>query len=152
MYSSCDTGLTAGATISPRSWGKCRFFSLAAQTIYKWLLKIIKLKIVYGSFGEMTTFLPKDISKSNEGVFLTTMGAKSKTFSTPIQFDLDSNGKLTENVPKTYNSSEPLCQMYTGQRCRRHLAGKYVFVQPPYSQKEVEDKLDAAFLVISQSK
>lgn len=103
------------------------------------------------SFGEMTTFLPKDISKSNEGVFLTTMGAKSKTFSTPIQFDLDSNGKLTENVPKTYNSSEPLCQMYTGQRCRRHLAGKYVFVQPPYSQKEVEDKLDAAFLVISQS-
>ncbi|CAG9853530.1 unnamed protein product [Phyllotreta striolata] len=103
------------------------------------------------SFGEITTFMPNSISKTNDGDFLPSGAGKSKTFSTPIQFDLDSSGKLMENTPKIHNASEPLCQMYTGQRCRRLLAGKYVFIQPPYTQKEIEDKLDAAFVVISQS-
>ncbi|XP_057651083.1 tyrosine-protein kinase transmembrane receptor Ror-like isoform X2 [Diorhabda carinulata] len=103
------------------------------------------------SYGEITTFVPNSIAKDRHNDFLTTVGSKSKTFSAPIQFDLDSSGKLPENVPKPYNSSQPLCQLYVGQKCRKHLAGKFVFVQPPYSQKDIEDKLDAAFLVISQS-
>ncbi|XP_050512486.1 tyrosine-protein kinase transmembrane receptor Ror-like isoform X2 [Diabrotica virgifera virgifera] len=103
------------------------------------------------SFGEITTFLPNGIAKASNNDFLTTVGGKAKTFSTPIEFDLDSNGKFTENIPKIYNSSQPLCQLYTGHKCRRQLSGKFVFVQPPYSQKDIEDKLEAAFLVISQS-
>ncbi|XP_072393003.1 tyrosine-protein kinase transmembrane receptor Ror-like isoform X2 [Diabrotica undecimpunctata] len=103
------------------------------------------------SFGEITTFLPNGIAKASNKDFLTTVGGKAKTFSTPIEFDLDSNGKFTENIPKIYNSSQPLCQLYTGHKCRRQLSGKFVFVQPPYSQKDIEDKLEAAFLVISQS-
>ncbi|KAJ8984042.1 hypothetical protein NQ317_012266, partial [Molorchus minor] len=38
-----------------------------------------------------------------------------------------------------------------GKRCKGYLSNKYVFVQPPHTQKGIEDKLDAAFLVISQS-
>ncbi|KAJ8950729.1 hypothetical protein NQ318_011220 [Aromia moschata] len=102
------------------------------------------------SFGEITTYLPNTAGKANTGDYLSTVGSKSKTFSAPIEFDLDSTGKLMENVP-IYNHSEPFCQIYRGQRCKDYLADKYVFVQPPHTQKDIEDKLYAAFLVISQS-
>lgn len=68
-----------------------------------------------------------------------------QTASNPILFD-----KPLEPVFK-YNSSEKFCQMYKGNRCRDFLEGKYVFVQPPYSQDEIELKIEKAFGVISQS-
>ncbi|VEN42632.1 unnamed protein product [Callosobruchus maculatus] len=105
------------------------------------------------SYNDITTFLPNTIARSSNGEFTPTLGSKSKTFSTPIQFDLDANGKILENTAPVplYNSSEPFCQLYRGSKCKNYLANRYVFVQPPYSQKEIEDKLDASFLVISQS-
>lgn len=51
-----------------------------------------------------------------------------------------------------YNSSQPFCQMYTGNTCKHYLAGKYVFVQPPYTQENIETKLENAVTVVSQSK
>ncbi|CAG9821424.1 unnamed protein product [Phaedon cochleariae] len=104
-----------------------------------------------GSHLEMSTFTPNGIAKSSENDYPSTMDAKSKTFSAPIQFDLDSSGKLTDNVPIIYNSSEPFCQLYRGHKCRKYLSDQYVFVQPPHTQKGIEDKLEASFLVISQS-
>ncbi|KAJ8916666.1 hypothetical protein NQ315_000311 [Exocentrus adspersus] len=101
-------------------------------------------------YADITTFLPNTISKSSADRYLSTAGTKSKTFSAPIQFELDASGKITDNVP-IYNSSEPFCQPYRGRRCSNYLENKYVFVQPPYTQHEIEAKLDAAFLVISQS-
>ncbi|XP_074031673.1 tyrosine-protein kinase transmembrane receptor Ror isoform X2 [Leptinotarsa decemlineata] len=104
------------------------------------------------SIDEETTHLPNAIIKShNEEDYSPPTSGNSKTFSTPIQFDLDANGKLTDNIPIIYNTSEPLCQVYKGQRCRKYLANKYVFVQPPHTQRDIEAKLDAALLVISQS-
>ncbi|XP_018562760.1 tyrosine-protein kinase transmembrane receptor Ror isoform X1 [Anoplophora glabripennis] len=124
------------------------------QELHKWgSTDVNTLKIASthpDGFGEITTFLPNTIVKSHTDPYLSTAGAKTKTFSAPIQFDLDSSGKLTDNVP-IYNNSEPFCQPYKGRRCSQYLEGKYVFVQPPYTQQEIEAKLDAAFLVISQS-
>lgn len=39
-----------------------------------------------------------------------------------------------------------------GQVCKNFLAQKYVFVQPPFTQAEVEQKLFGAFSVIMRSK
>ncbi|KAG5876171.1 hypothetical protein JTB14_015726 [Gonioctena quinquepunctata] len=104
------------------------------------------------SFGEVTTYLPNSIIKSHgKDEFSPPLNGNSKTFSTPIEFDLDSSGKLTDSMPVIYNSSEPFCQLYKGQKCRKYMSNEYVFVQPPHTQKDIEDKLDAAFLVISQS-
>lgn len=103
-------------------------------------------------FAEITTFIPNAIAKLNEDTanLFTTSNGNSKSFSTSMQFDLTPNGDIVENAP-IYNSSEPFCQRYTGRRCKQYLANEYVFVQPPYTQKEIEDKLDDAFLVVSQS-
>ncbi|XP_060534424.1 tyrosine-protein kinase transmembrane receptor Ror-like isoform X2 [Cylas formicarius] len=107
------------------------------------------------SFDDITTFLPNSISKLGEKDYQQPeMADKSKTFSAPIQFDLDSTGKLTdENIEKTipYNATEPFCQVYQGGVCNDWLAGKYVFVQPPYTQGEIENKLFSSLAVISRS-
>lgn len=55
---------------------------------------------------------------------------------------------MTANLSAT----EPFCQIYTGQTCSEYLSEKYVFVQPPFSQKNIEEKITSAFLVISHSK
>lgn len=106
----------------------------------------------YDSFSEITTFLPNAIAKMNveTGKLFTSSNVDSKPFPTSMQFDLTPNGDIMESSP-IYNSSEPFCQRYTGRRCKQYLANEYIFVQPPYTQKEIEDKLDDAFLVVSQS-
>ncbi|KAL1500836.1 hypothetical protein ABEB36_006267 [Hypothenemus hampei] len=112
--------------------------------------------------ADMTTFLPNENGKSvemdqDQKLLISTVPQKTKTFSAPITFDLDSSGKLTDNTENhepivVYNGSEPFCQIYKGQVCKNFLANKYVFVQPPYTQEDVENKLFNAFAVISRSK
>lgn len=105
----------------------------------------------HDSLDEITTFLPNTIPKLNENPkLIASSNGNSKPFTTSMQFDLTPNGGIVENAP-IYNSSEPFCQRYTGRRCKQYLANEYVFVQPPYTQKEIEEKLDDAFLVVSQS-
>lgn len=67
----------------------------------------------------MTTFIPNRIAKTadREPHLLSTVPHKVKTFSAPITFDLDSSGKLTDNVESSepavlFNGSEPVCQVY----------------------------------------
>lgn len=104
------------------------------------------------TYAEITTFLPNQVNKLGSNKFVPTSNTNPKTFATPMQFDLEINGEVNqpERVP-VYNSSEPFCQLYKGQRCKNYLANQYVFVQPPHSQKDIEETLEAAFVVISQS-
>jgi receptor tyrosine kinase-like orphan receptor 1 len=81
------------------------------------------------------------LGKQTEGVV--TSNKYEKTF------DLTSTGRVIERV--RHNFSEPLCQAYTGETCKAYMANEYVFVQPPYSQSDIEKMLRDAFLVISQS-
>ncbi|XP_066251770.1 tyrosine-protein kinase transmembrane receptor Ror-like isoform X2 [Euwallacea similis] len=112
------------------------------------------------STGDVTTFLPNPVQKSgnqDQNHLMSTVPQKAKTFSAPITFDLDSSGKVTDNSESSeplvvYNGSEPFCQIYKGQVCKNFLANRYVFVQPPYTQEDVESKLFNAFAVISRSK
>lgn len=67
----------------------------------------------------MTTFIPNRIAKTvdQEPHLLSTVPHKVKTFSAPITFDLDSSGKLTDNVESSepavlFNGSQPVCQLY----------------------------------------
>ncbi|KAF2880458.1 hypothetical protein ILUMI_25706 [Ignelater luminosus] len=55
------------------------------------------------------------------------------------------------NNISTYNISQPFCQLYEGSTCKNYLENKYVFVQPPYTQRNIETKLENAVLVVSQS-
>lgn len=70
-------------------------------------------------------------------------------------FDLEFSptGELTPTQQQATvpNVTEPFCQKYKGERCKDLLGGKYVFIQPLLTQKDIEDKLNNAFLVISQS-
>ncbi|XP_044261607.1 tyrosine-protein kinase transmembrane receptor Ror-like [Tribolium madens] len=59
--------------------------------------------------------------------------------------------RITNTLQRPYNLSEPFCQVYLGETCKDYLENQYVFVQPPYSQKDIELMLSDAFLVISQS-
>ncbi|XP_025834764.1 inactive tyrosine-protein kinase transmembrane receptor ROR1-like, partial [Agrilus planipennis] len=73
-----------------------------------------------------------------------------QTVGNPALFD--QNGTSKSVAEKTYyNSSEPFCQLYVGKSCKNFLEGKYVFIQPPYTQRNIEEKLENAFLVIRQS-
>ncbi|KAL3271515.1 hypothetical protein HHI36_021994 [Cryptolaemus montrouzieri] len=106
-------------------------------------------------FGELTTSPNVHQSAKVESSFLST---EFDPFSGGIkhinglEFDLSPTGKqLTPSVASPVNLSEPFCQIYRGERCKDLLNGKYVFVQPPFTQKDIEDKLNNAFLVISQS-
>ncbi|XP_063927006.1 tyrosine-protein kinase transmembrane receptor Ror-like [Zophobas morio] len=100
---------------------------------------------------EITTILP---NKPASGVF----EAKLTDFphGQPLQetngktFDLTSTGKMIE-ITRQYNLSTPFCQIYTGETCEDYLKNQHVFVQPPYSQNDIEQMLHDAFLVISQS-
>ncbi|XP_048518859.1 tyrosine-protein kinase transmembrane receptor Ror isoform X1 [Dendroctonus ponderosae] len=101
--------------------------------------------------GDLTTFLPSAEGRALGGA---SEPHKAKTFSVPITFDLDSSGRLTDNSESegvVYNGSEPFCQLYKGQVCKTFLAQKYVFVQPPFTQEDVENKLFNAFSVITRS-
>ncbi|XP_046670353.1 tyrosine-protein kinase transmembrane receptor Ror-like isoform X1 [Homalodisca vitripennis] len=46
---------------------------------------------------------------------------------------------------------EPVCQLYRGQRCSQFVGNKSVYIQPGVTQAIIETKLNAAFVVISQS-
>ncbi|XP_030760260.1 tyrosine-protein kinase transmembrane receptor Ror isoform X1 [Sitophilus oryzae] len=110
--------------------------------------------------SDITTFLPSAISNNGDQHTdpLSTLPHKTKTFSTSITYDLDSTGKVVDSdstveVDRTviYNGSEPFCQLYRGQVCKNFLAGQYVFVQPPYTMEDIENKLFNAFAVILRS-
>lgn len=69
---------------------------------------------------------------------------------TIIEPNLDqTNLNLNEKINFTL---EPICQIYTGQTCSKFLQNQTVFVQPPHSQAQIEEKLAKAFLVIKHSK
>lgn len=95
--------------------------------------------------GEITTFLPNTISKSDDTDIVTTIQESPK-----IEFE---NAGVNEKTGLPVKlSNESFCQKYHGKRCKDYLEHMTVFVQPPYTQDEIEEKLDNAFIVISQSK
>ncbi|RZC33210.1 tyrosine-protein kinase transmembrane receptor Ror-like [Asbolus verrucosus] len=69
----------------------------------------------------------------------------------PHLADLTPKGRLLETTRLVYNASQPFCQVYRGETCKAYMENKYVFVQPPYTQSDIEKILSNAFLVISQS-
>ncbi|KAK9880670.1 hypothetical protein WA026_011907 [Henosepilachna vigintioctopunctata] len=105
--------------------------------------------------GELTTLPSPHQNVRAEGSFFSTdHGPLSNGLkhTNGLEFDLSPTGKqLVPSAPALVNLSEPFCQIYHGERCKDLLHGKYVFVQPPYTQQAIEDKLNNAFLVISQS-
>lgn len=108
-----------------------------------------------GFFGELTTMPNVHQSGRPDSTFLSTeFNALSSNLKhgNGLEFDLSPTGKqLPSSAPSLVNLSEPFCQIYQGERCKDLLHGKYVFVQPPYTQRAIEDMLNNAFLVISQS-
>lgn len=81
---------------------------------------------------------------------------KGKNEFEPLITDTDdkmiNNYHKMKNKEPPYNSSEPFCQVYRGNICNKFLENRYVFIQPPYTQRMIEEKLSEAVLVVSQSK
>lgn len=111
----------------------------------------------HGSFsGDLTTFYPsfEKRTKANDEFYSTIANPvlprlSEQTINNPNLFE-----KTLTKVHKvpTYNTSVPLCQLYTGGTCRSYLDNHYVFIQPPFTQEDIESKLESAILVVSQSK
>lgn len=101
--------------------------------------------------GDITTFVPslddndrKDSYSPFTNVVLPSI--EKQTVNNPELFE-----KAVEPVP-TYNASYPFCQRYVGKTCQHYLENRFVFIQPPYTQRAVEENLEGAVLVVSQSK
>lgn len=47
---------------------------------------------------------------------------------------------------------EQFCQPYNGTSCKKFLQDKHVFIQPPFTQRAIEQRLLDSFLVIAHSK
>lgn len=91
--------------------------------------------------GDLTTFNPTFTKTKNEfEPLVTNADDKTNTFH-----------KIKSKEPP-YNASEPFCQVYRGNICNKFLENRYVFIQPPYTQKIIEERLSEAVLVVSQSK
>ncbi|KAK9739895.1 Immunoglobulin I-set domain [Popillia japonica] len=100
--------------------------------------------------GDITTFIPSidDTNKKDPFSPFTNVvlpSIEKQTVNNPDLFE-----KAAESVP-TYNSSQPFCQRYTGKTCQLYLESQFVFIQPPYTQKAIEENLENAVLVVSQS-
>ncbi|XP_049824596.1 tyrosine-protein kinase transmembrane receptor Ror-like isoform X2 [Aethina tumida] len=100
-----------------------------------------------GNNGDITTFVPNLPTKLEDVEHST--ASKTNTFSPPIEFDVP-NQRVTENKP-IYNGSEPFCQQYRGRVCHDYLSNKYVYVEPPYTQDELEENIHKVFMVTRQS-
>ncbi|CAH0549358.1 unnamed protein product [Brassicogethes aeneus] len=101
--------------------------------------------------GEITTFIPNLISKNTENAEFVPTISKPNTFSPPIEFDLPSNTPKFNSNPTLYNGSEPFCQQYKGKTCQYYLEDQYVYIEPPYTQSEIEENIHKAFITIKQS-
>lgn len=77
---------------------------------------------------------------------------KGKNEFEPSLTNADDLFRKNKNKEPPYNASEPFCQTYKGNVCKQLLDNRYVFIQPPYTQKIIEEKLSEAVLVVSQSK
>lgn len=109
---------------------------------------------------DLTTFEPKFENRQKGEVFSTVSHPViSNTVSLPKQTepgfkDVNMFESPTLKVQKlpSYNASVPFCQLYKGNTCKKYLDNYYVFIQPPYTQEDIEAKLENAVLVVSQSK
>ncbi|XP_017774696.1 PREDICTED: tyrosine-protein kinase transmembrane receptor Ror-like isoform X1 [Nicrophorus vespilloides] len=72
-------------------------------------------------------------------------------FDAASPFGADRILSLPPQPPAVYNRSQPFCQPYEGTACRAFLAHRHVFVQPPLTQEKIEENLENALLVVSQS-
>lgn len=97
--------------------------------------------------GEITTFIPNTISKLESPNIITTIQQETPK----IEFENVATAKNVDKAPLKL-ADESFCQPYRGKRCKEYLSNQNVFVQPPYTQDEIEEKLENAFIVVSRSK
>uniref|UniRef100_A0A1Y1M7M7 receptor protein-tyrosine kinase n=1 Tax=Photinus pyralis TaxID=7054 RepID=A0A1Y1M7M7_PHOPY len=112
------------------------------------------LDVTNDRWGTSVTFKPifEDTrSRSDITTFFPDPKRDFHTFSHPI-FPTSNMEDLSQiaNI-SDYDVTQPFCQTYQGTTCREYLDGKLIFVQPPYTQENIEIKLEQAVLVVSQS-
>ncbi|KAF5286190.1 hypothetical protein FQA39_LY16360 [Lamprigera yunnana] len=107
--------------------------------------------------SDITTFFPHTAVKSKDE-FIATLTHPSiptlheQTIKNAKMFDNINSPTLSQLTNMSaYDLTQPFCQMYEGDTCKDYLYGKLVFVQPPYTQTNIELKLENAVLVVSQS-
>lgn len=101
----------------------------------------------HSSDGDLTTFYPH-AERKGRGEELASI------YPTVNNDQLVGSTSLFEKTPTPpliYNSSVPFCQKYTGDTCKTFLGNKHVFVQPPFTQEDIEAKVVDAWVVVSQS-
>ncbi|KAK4878187.1 hypothetical protein RN001_010693 [Aquatica leii] len=107
---------------------------------------------------DLTTFFPHTETKPKDEFMATLTDPIMPT----LQEQIITNTKLFDNTKNqedltlmpnisAYDVTQPFCQPYEGSTCKDYLGGKLVFVQPPYTQENIETKLKKAVLVVSQS-
>ncbi|KAK5638287.1 hypothetical protein RI129_012582 [Pyrocoelia pectoralis] len=127
-------------SVSSDKWVSCCHF----VSIEKNILNLqITYPLYFSSGGDITTFFPNADSKRKDD-FLATFS--HPIFPTSNLEDLSQLPNITD-----YDVTQPFCQTYEGNTCKEYLGGKLVFVQPPYTQENIEAKLEQAVLVVSQS-
>lgn len=117
-----------------------------------------KQKLICFSFSDddddsITTFVPTFKKSKEEFTFSLPQpelpSLNEQTVNNPNLFEKTMVSQ--QKVPK-YNGSEPFCQIYTGSTCKQFFENHFVFIQPPFTQQIIEEKLSEAVVVVSQSK